>query len=277
MILSVVAAMFGDLIFLPSFLQQFKRNFTILGIVSLSFHVSKSYAATNDAEVLLKKAQSLLISKDDSAQISMQIIEANGSKKERQITIKRKYSNKKNQVLVKIQKPSDQKGAGLLSVIEDGSEQQWLYLPSSKQVRRFVSKNKQEGVLGSELSPQDLDLNTAKSAQVTFLKNTKVGNVDVTMIEIKSNSNETQYLKAVVWIDQKQSLPLRIEYYSPKNQVVKRIDFQNYKLFSGVFRAQSIIIKNLENKRGTLLSLAKIKVNSGLSDDDFTQRALSKD
>ncbi|MBC7465462.1 MAG: outer membrane lipoprotein-sorting protein, partial [Bdellovibrio sp.] len=200
MILSVVAAMFGDLIFLPSFLQQFKRYFTILAIVGLSFHVSKSYAATNDAEVLLKKAQSLLVSKDDSAQISMQIIEANGSKKERQITIKRKYSNKKNQVLVKIQKPSDQKGAGLLSVIEDGSEQQWLYLPSSKQVRRFVSKNKQEGVLGSELSPQDLDLNTAKAAQVTFLRNTKVGNVDVTMIEIKSNSNETQYLKAVVWI-----------------------------------------------------------------------------
>jgi predicted RND superfamily exporter protein len=105
MILSVVAAMFGDLIFLPSFLQQFKRFFAALSIVILSFHASKSYAAVDAAEPLLKKAQSLLSSRDDSAQVSMQIIEANGSKKERQITIKRKYSDKKNQVLVKIQKP----------------------------------------------------------------------------------------------------------------------------------------------------------------------------
>lgn len=286
MILSVVAAMFGDLIFLPSFLQQFKRYFAVLAVSTLTFGAVRSQAATtaiaasplgNPAEVILRKAQSLLVSKDDSAQVAMKIIEANGANKDRSITIKRKYSAKKNQVLVKIQKPVDQKGAGLLSVVESGDEQQWIYLPSSKQVRRFVSKNKQEGVLGSELSPQDLDLNTAKSAHVSFLKNAKVGTIDVSMIEIKSSANETQYAKAVVWIDQKLTLPLRIEYYNAKNQVVKRIDFQNYKLFSGVYRAQNIIIKNLENKRGTLLSLSNIKVNSGLSDEDFTQRALSKD
>lgn len=277
MILSVVAAMFGDLIFMPSFLQQFKKYFAAFAFCIVSFSIPKSNAATNEAEIILKKAQTLLASKDDSAQISMKIIEASGSKKDRQITIKRKYSAKKNQVLVKIQKPTDQKGAGILSVIEGGSEQQWLYLPSSKQVRRFVSKNKQEGVLGSELSPQDLDLNTAKGAKVTFLKKEKVGAIEVSLIEVKSASNETAYSKAVVWVDQKQNLPLRIEYYNSKNQVVKRIDFQNYKLFNGVFRAQLIDIKNLENKRGTLLTLTNVKVNSGLSDDDFTQRALSKD
>lgn len=278
MILSVVAAMFGDLIFMPSFLQQFKKYFAVLAICVISFSASKSISATNnEAEVILKKAQGLLASKDDSALVSMKIIEASGSKKDRQLLIKRKYSVKKNQVLVKIQKPTDQKGAGILSVIEDGSEQQWLYLPGSKQVRRFVSKNKQEGVLGSELSPQDLDLNTAKGAKVSFLKKEKVGAVEVSLIEVKSASNETTYSKAVVWIDQKQTLPLRIEYYNSKNQVVKQIDFQNYKSFNGVFRAQLINIKNLENKRGTLLTLTNVKVNSGLSDDDFTQRALSKD
>ncbi|MFZ3230151.1 MAG: outer membrane lipoprotein-sorting protein [Pseudobdellovibrio sp.] len=277
MILSVIAALFGDLIFMPSFIQQFKKYLASALFITLSVSYSKSSAAENEAEVILKKAQTLLASKDDSAKISMKIIEANGSKKERQIKLKRKYSSSKNQVLVKILKPADQKGAGLLSVVENGAEQQWLYLPSSKQVRRFVSKNKQEGVLGSELSPQDLDLSTAKSAKVTFLKKATVGAIDVSLIEIKSTKNETQYAKAVVWIDQKLSLPLRIEYYDSKNSVVKRIDFQNYKLFNGVFRAQLINIKNLENKRGTLLSITDVKVNSGLSDDDFTQRALSKD
>ena len=171
----------------------------------------------------------------------------------------------------------DQKGAGLLTVIENDSEQQWLYLPSSKQVRRFVSKNKQEGVMGSELSPQDLDLTTVQSSQAVLLKKMKVGSVDVALIEVKSTSNKTVYSKAILWIDQKQFLPLRIEYFGAKGIALKRIDFQNYKAFGGIFRAQKIIIKNLENKRGTDLLLSQVKVNTSLSDSEFTQRALSKD
>ena len=277
MILSVLAALFGDLIFLPSFLYQFRKHFMAFVLCFIVFKSNSAFALNNEAVDMLKKSQSLLISKDDTALMTMKIIEADGSKKERQLLIKRKFSDKKNYILVKVQKPIDQKGAGLLTVIENDSEQQWLYLPSSKQVRRFVSKNKQEGVMGSELSPQDLDLTTVQSSQAVLLKKTKVGAIDVALIEVKSTSNKTAYSKAILWIDQKLFLPLRIEYFGTKDVVLKRIDFQNYKAISGVFRAQKIIIKNLENKRGTDLLLSQVKVNSSLSDSDFTQRALSKD
>lgn len=277
MILSVIAALFGDLIFLPSFLFQFRKHFMSFALVSLLLFSSKSFAAVDDATAILKKSQSLLTSQDDVALMTMKIIEADGSKKERELFIKRKFSVKKNHVLVKIQKPTDQKGAGLLTIIENGSEQQWLYLPSSKQVRRFVSKNKQEGVMGSELSPQDLDLTTVQSSTAKLIKKTKVGAVEVAMIEVKSESNKTAYSKATLWIGLAQSLPLRIEYFGTTGTALKRIDFQNYKAFNGVFRAQKIIIKNLENKRGTDLLLSQVKVNSGLTDKEFTQRALSKD
>ncbi len=277
MIVSVVAALFGDLIFLPSFLFQFKKYFMSTAILFLVFFGGQATASANEAQDLLKKSQALISSKDDTALVSMIIIESDGSKKERQLTIKRKFANKKNQVLVKIQKPADQKGAGLLSVIDSGSEQQWVYLPSSKQVRRFVSTNKQEGVLGSELSPQDLDLTTVKSSKVELIKKAKVGAFDVSLVEVKSESNQTRYTKAIIWIDQKQLLPLRIEYFGAKPAALKRIDFQNYRSYGGIFRAQKILIKNLENKRGTDLLLSNIKVNSGLTDNDFTQRVLSKD
>ena len=277
MILSVVAALFGDLIFLPSFLYQFKRYFMSLVLIALVGFGFTSKVYANEAQDILKKSQALLASKDDIASVQMSIIESDGSKKERELTIKRKFAGLKNQVLVKIQKPTDQRGAGLLSIVDNGSEQQWIYLPSSKQVRRFVSTNKQEGVLGSELSPQDLDLTTVKSSKVELLKKAKVGAIDVSMIEVSSTDNQTKYAKAVVWIDQKQLLPLRIEYFGSKGTALKRIDFQSYKAFGSIYRAQKIIIRNLENKRGTDLTLSNIKVNSGLTDNDFTQRVLSKD
>ncbi len=276
MILSVVAALIGDLMFMPSFLQHFKKYFISAAFVLLVIPKNVS-AETNMAIDILKKSQLALASKDDSATIKMKIIEADGSSKERELTFKRKFADKKNQTIVKILKPVDQRGAGFLNVVEDNSEQQWIYLPSSKQVRRFVSKNKQEGVLGSELSPQDLDLTTIQSSAAKFLKKDKIGASEVALIEVTSKSNQTAYSKAIVWVHLGQFVPLRIEFYDARGQAQKRIDFQNYVKINQVQRAQKVIIKNLNNKRSTELSLSGMKVNSGLKDDVFTQRALSKD
>lgn len=323
MILSVIAALIGDLIFMPSFILQFRKLFMSL-IILLSFFsilefnsgsgfslaLNKAHAdrrpasETNSASAspsnsasaspqsnssaspkdLLKRVQKVLSTQDDSAKIKMKIIEADGNFKERELLFKRKFSNKKNQTLVKILKPSDQKGAGFLSVIENSkanstenrTEQQWIYLPQSKQVRRFVSKNKEEGVLGSELSPQDLDLTTLQSAKVILLKN-PTQNAELFLLEVTSASNSTRYSKAILWIKSSLSIPERIDYYDQKGQVIKRIDFQNYVKVNNVQRAQKVIIKNLKNRRSTELTLSEIKANSGLSDDAFTQRALSKD
>lgn len=276
MILSVLAALVGDLIFMPSFLQQFKKYFVMIALIVILIP-RESVAVTPSVSDMLSKVQSVLSSKDDSAKVKMKIIEADGSSKLRELTIQRKFSDNKNQTLVKILKPTDQRGAGFLSVIENGSEQQWIYLPSSKQVRRFVSKNKQEGVMGSELSPQDLDMTTVKSASAKILKTEKVGAIEVATVEILSKNNLTAYSKAVLWVNLSNFTPIRIEYYDAKGQVQKRVDFLNYAQVNNIQRAQKVIIKNLKNKRGTELLLSNIKANSGLSDDAFTQRALSKD
>ncbi|MBC7742697.1 MAG: outer membrane lipoprotein-sorting protein [Bdellovibrionaceae bacterium] len=275
MIISVLAALIGDLFFMPSFLQHFRKYF--LSVMLLFFIFPKNAVAQETAIDILKKAQAALSSKDDSATITMKIIEADKSSKERELTFKRKFAEKKHQSLVKILKPVDQRGAGFLNIVEGDSEQQWIYLPSSKQVRRFVSKNKQEGVLGSELSPQDLDLTTIQSSAAKLLKKEKMGASEVALIEVSSKANQTKYSKAIVWVHLGLFVPLRIEFYDAKGQAQKRVDFLNYTKIHEVQRAQKVVIKNLRNKRSTELSLTNLKVNSGLKDEGFTQRALSKD
>ncbi len=275
MILSVLAALIGDLIFMPSFLQQFKKYF--VSVLILFFILpQKTFAALTVVEIL-NQSKAALSSQDDSAKVKMKIIEADGSTKNRELTIKRKFAHSKNQTLVKILKPIDQRGAGFLSVLENGAEQQWIYLPASKQVRRFVSKNKQEGLLGSELSPQDLDLTTLQSATAKLLKTEKKASVEIAEIEVSSKSNLTAYSKALLWINLSNFTPVRIEYYDAKGQAQKRVDFLNYTSVNRIQRAQKVVITNLKNKRSTELMLTEIKANSGLTDDAFTQRALSKD
>lgn len=291
MILSIFAGAFADLLFLPSFIKRYP-NFllknqtmappkmitaTTASFVLLLVFAQKSFSATLDVDSLLKKSKSLIASKDDVADVTMKIIEKDGTVKERSMQIKRKFGAK-HMTLVRMKSPTDLKGTALLNVIEDGEENQWLYLPSTKQVRRIMgNQNKKAGVLGSELTPEDLDITTVKGSKATLLKEMKVNNQDFALIEIKSNSNTTGYSKALVLVSLKTNLPARLEYYDKQNKAVKRVDFENYVQVGGAYRAQSIKVRNLVNKRGTDLILSNIKSNSGLSEDEFSQRALSRE
>jgi predicted RND superfamily exporter protein/outer membrane lipoprotein-sorting protein len=290
MIVSLVAGAFGDLIFLPALLaafpqlllskNKFSKPATQLAVFILTIFVATNGIAAEKAlsvDEILNRSKKLIASQDDSADVVMKIIEADGTSKERSLSIQIKKTKLNNSTVVKINKPLDLKGTGLLSQIENGSEQQWIYLPSTKQTRRVVGANKKGTVLGSELSPQDLDFSTIKSAKATLLKTMNFKNHNYALIEIKSAKNDTDYAKAIVLISLETYLPMRLEYYDAKNVVLKRVEFDQYQNFGGVQRAQSIKIKNLVNKRGTDLTLSKIKSNTGLSDEVFSQRALSKD
>jgi predicted RND superfamily exporter protein len=179
MIVSLVAGAFGDLVFLPALLGTFPKlllnhsksksivqkltqpALIILALLitpDLKAEAKKQLSPQLTAEQIFLKSQSLITSQDDSADVVMKIIEADGSSKERVMTILRKNSKALHSTLVRMKKPLDLKGTALLSQIENGSEQQWIYLPSSKQSRRVVGANKKGNVLGSELSPQDLGL-----------------------------------------------------------------------------------------------------------------------
>ena len=89
--------------------------------------------------------------------------------------------------------------------------------------------------------------------------------------------NETAYAKALLWINMINYTPMKIEYIDAKGEALKRIEFSNFKELNKVQRAQKIVIKNLKNKRQTILFFTKLKVNSGLSDSSFTQRTLASE
>ena len=245
-------------------------------ILFIVFFSNSSTFALVDASEVLKKSQQKIKSKDDSATVKMVIVDTDGSTKERVLVIKRKM-NQKHMTLVKLKKPTDLKGTALLNIIEKGELSQWLYLPSTKQVRRVMGQKKSTGILGSELSSEDLDLNTIKGAKPRLIKEAVIDNEPTALIEVKSDSNNTQYSKALLWISIKTYLPFKVEYFNKTNKAIKRIAFENYKLINGTFRAQSIKIKNLINQRGTELYFSDLKSNSGLTDDEFSQRALTRE
>lgn len=244
---------------------------SVVAIFSLAFAGAQK-AHAGEAEDLLSKARVALESKTDQATVNLKIIEANGDKKVRSMNLKTMREKDAFYALVRILTPTDIKGTALLSEIKDGAESQWLYSPSSQQVRRVVSANKSSGVLGSELTPEDLNSTAIKGAKVKLLKK----DAKTAWIEVTPKKGASEYSRVVLTLSLPQALPKQTQYYIGK-KMVKTVDFKNYATTkSKVYRAKNLMVKNLVNGRATEVEFKDLKTNAKLDADDFTVNALKR-
>lgn len=304
MCLSIVAGALGDLVFLPALLKLFpellgygpKREVAgllqappvetlvpraesspakkiaaaVAGLIFVIF--GSSQARADESAELLKKARANIESKSDQATVTLKIIEANGDSKTRKLTLKTLRSGGSFYALARLLAPADIKGTALLAEVKDGSQNQWLYLPSSKQVRRIVSGKKSAGVLGSELSPDDLDAAAIKGAKTRLVR--KDGKT--AEVEVIPNKGASEYSRVVLTFAMPRVLPVRTDYYVG-SKPRKTVEFKDYAVAGGkTYRARKIVVKNLANRRATEVELSDLKVNAALTADDFSVGALKR-
>ncbi|WP_413292378.1 outer membrane lipoprotein-sorting protein [Bdellovibrio sp. HCB185ZH] len=295
MLLSMLAGLVGDLILLPTMLKscpwllgplRFKKEKVmataasiLLAIVVISAPIKLWAQGLPTAETLGKEMSSRISTKDETFIAEMKIIEADGSSKERQMQIWRMSPSKKDHsMMVRMLKPADLKGTALLATMKNDKEDKWIYLPSSKQVRRLTGENSKGGILGSELSAEDFDFNRDSSATTTVKKEMEVKGAKFYLVESDVSANSPNYSKIVSYVSAKEFLPIKAECFDKQSKLVKTIDFGDYKkLPGGKFRAGSIKIRNVQNKRGTDITLSDIKINQNLKASKFNPKALADD
>lgn len=252
------------------YLKQASSFFIIIFIgLAFSSDLQAAGKIQKDAKILLEKVASQLKSNDEESTVELTIIERNGEKKKRRIDIQLLTASKFYSI-ARVLSPADVKGTAILSIIDNKSENQWLYLPSSKQVRKIVTNKKSSAVLGSELSMEDLNPTLIKNSEVTI----KSKNADSINLKLRPMIKNSIFDEVNILVDLKTNLPKQTNYLS-KGKVVKTVQFLNYKkLDSKVFRAQKIDIKNLKKGRGTTLTFTNHRVNTGLNEEDFSVNEL---
>lgn len=239
-----------------------------------------AYAGPNDGPAQLKarfqKAMKQFESRDESAKVKLTIVETDGSKLVREMDIQRTGAKKEQRMLARITAPSDLKGTSLLSIVTPEDENQWVYLPSSKQVRKVVaSESSDSGVLGSELRYEDFDPSVVRETAVTFLKSVEQNGKTYDILEAALPVGKSPYDKVQVWILTGKELPTQMDYFAG-GQKTKSIQFSGYKKVGKVVRPTKLAIRNLKNKRGTDIELTNLKINKGLPPQKLSVDSLAK-
>jgi outer membrane lipoprotein-sorting protein len=246
--------------------------FILLNCISLGVVLA---SPAPSADQIVKEVEKKLHSKDEVATVKMVIVEASGASKERKLQVSRRVDGDDQAVLVKLESPADLRGTGLLSVVKGKDSEQWLYLPSSKQTRRILSNKRQANFLDSELSYEDLGGTNGGFTNKVLRTEKDSSGAPVSVIESDTSNPDASYSKVLTWVPMKTYLANKVEYYDHAGGLLKVMEMQNYKQFkSGVWRAELVTVKNVQNNRSTRLELSDLKLDQGLSASHFSPSAL---
>lgn len=174
--------------------------------------------------------------------------------------------------------PRDVKGTAFLSfshVLK--SDDQWLYLPALKRVKRISSANKSGPFMGSQFSFEDLASFEVDKYSYKYLRDERVDGHKSFVVENHPNYKFSGYTRQIVWVDQIRYIPLKIEFYDRKNDLLKTLVFTNYKQYLGKYwRAHEQVMRNHQNGKTTLLTLSDYRFKSGLTARDFQRNSLKR-
>jgi len=232
------------------------------------------FALTN-YEVAKKSEAVMSGFKDSISTMEMTLINAAGQKKVRTMKMKVLEGESEDKSLMEFLTPKDVKGTKFLSYEHvNKDDDQWLYLPALKRVKRIASKNKSGSFMGSEFSYEDLsafnaDKYTYPKGEAKIENGLYVGNS-------KPVSKYSGYTKLVSYTDPKTFLIQKTEFFDRKGELLKVETFEDYKKIDGVYRIGKIIMKNVQNDKSTILVWKNETIKNGLKAKDFHKRYLKK-
>lgn len=174
--------------------------------------------------------------------------------------------------------PLDVKGTKMLTHShKQGDDDQWLYLPSAKRVKRISSSNKSGSFMGSEFSYEDLGSQEPEKFSYKWLREEKMGKRKVDVVE-RVSKDKSGYSKQVMWMVDEINNPAKVEYYDRRGELLKVATFEGYKKYKvggkTMFRASSIKMDNVQTKKKSIFTWKTRDLGVSLDSGEFEQRSL---
>ena len=179
--------------------------------------------------------------------------------------------------------PADVQGTALLSFTHmTKPDDQWLFLPALKRVKRIASANKSGSFVGSEFAFEDLLAQEVARFTYKYLRDEPCPTAEAKGLScfvserfpVYENSG---YTRQVSWIDKKDYQVRKIEFFDRKSEHSKTLLFTDYRLYQGKFwRSHTLVMENHQTAKKTTLALGNFELNAKVDQTEFDPDALSR-
>jgi len=218
---------------------------------------------------------------DTVTEITMRLTSTDGRVRERRLTwqiLENPDATDGDKSLTVFHEPRDIAGTAFLSFTHIGQDDdQWLYLPALKRVKRIASANKTSSFMGSELAYEDLLSDEVDKFDYRWLRDDPCGDLLCFVIERTPRYENSGYSKQILWLDQTDYRAMIIEYYDLRERHQKTLVLDDYRLYLDRFwRAHEYRMENHLTQKRTLLSFSPYEFQTGLTEQAFDPSSLRR-
>ncbi len=216
---------------------------------------------------------------DFTADMKMTLMNKAGKTSTRNIRIKTlEVDGDGDKSLSIFDQPADVKGTAMLTYTHGlKPDDQWLYLPALKRVKRISSRNKSGPFMGSTYAFEDLGSQEVEKYTYKYLRNEPCGDLDCYVIERYPAYQHSGYTRQVVWIDSEAYRMIKSEFYDRKKALLKTLQASDFQQYLGKhWRPGKMNMVNHQNGKSTLLEWTNYRFKTGLSESDFRSQSLKR-
>ena len=174
--------------------------------------------------------------------------------------------------------PRDVRGTALLTHAHiNAQDDQWLYLPALKRVKRINAAKRSGSFMGSEFSYEDMSSLEVEEYSYKYLRDEPCGALTCTVIEQIPLDKKSGYSRKVVWQDTAELRTLKMELYDRRGSHLKTLTLADYRQFlDRYWRAGEQTMVNHLTGASTVLRWSDFQFRTNLEDGEFTQTALRR-
>ncbi|MEQ9495515.1 MAG: outer membrane lipoprotein-sorting protein [Deltaproteobacteria bacterium] len=260
-----------------------KKSTTITAVASVLLAAPVAFAALDRGEEIAKKVAAANLGYGDmTAHLEMILEDAEGQSSRRVMRVKsleRRAADQGDLSLVVFESPRDVKGMALLSHagVLDGDEQ-WLYLPAAKRVRRIAGGNTSGPFVGSEFAYEDITGTEVGKYAWHYVAEGQCPGVAGKCFQLESRPkyDDSGYSRRVVWVDESAYRVHKIDFYDRRDALLKTLTYKNYKQHGKFWRAGEWEMKNHQSGKKTRLVFTDFSFGNGFEESDFHRSVLKR-
>jgi hypothetical protein len=209
----------------------------------------------------------------------MLLVNRRGKKEKRILkSYYKNYGNGISKSLCLFLKPASARGVAVLTWDrEKGDDDQWLYLPSQKKMRRVAQGSKKSYFFGTDITYEDMEEEHLDTYTYSMLSSEKIDNQDCYVIEAvpadRKKLRASGYSKRKIWIRKDIFYPVKIDFFSHGKRLIKTQTNHDLKKIEGnVWRPEKTQVANQKKRHKTLSGIKKHEFNIPLDDAIFSER-----
>ncbi|RLU03467.1 MAG: outer membrane lipoprotein-sorting protein [Ketobacter sp.] len=222
--------------------------------------------------------------------LHMTLTDKSGKVRERQAVSYRKYFGEEKRTLLVYQRPSNVKDTGFLTYDYpdlNAEDDQWLYLPALRKVRRISASDRGDYFLGTDFTYEDIK----KSGKIekqdyefeTLGRETiSVGGEQITTYKVQAKTKSQQvaeelgFSRSLIWVNPENWIIVKTDYWDLKDRPLKTYTASRISQVDGIWTKHQLEVQNHKTGHHSRFVFSNVDYQKPVPDDVFSRRTLER-